>query len=226
MNSRQAALIGAAGLLAWGAWRLYQSEQDGAALDTISTTAGDLLDTVTDTADTAAGWVDAMTGGTMQLSRMARVTAADVTHPNVRAMLAVIRRGEGTADANGYRRLFGGELFSDYRDHPRKRITKTLGGKSITSTAAGAYQFLSSTWDETARAMGLSDFTPASQDLAAVGRIAARGALDDAKAGRLDAALPKVAREWASMPGSPYGQPTITTAAAWSTFTNAGGVIA
>lgn len=224
MKKEQALTIAAA-LLAYGAWRMYQAQQAG-ELAEMTGAAGDLLDTVTDTADTAAGWVDAMTGGTMQLSRMARVTAADVTHPNVRALLAVIRRGEGTADANGYRRLFGGELFSDYRDHPRKRITKTLGGKSITSTAAGAYQFLSSTWDETARAMGLSDFTPASQDLAAVGRIAARGALDDAKAGRLDAALPKVAREWASMPGSPYGQPTITTAAAWSTFTNAGGVIA
>lgn len=162
----------------------------------------------------------------MQLSRMGRVTAADVRHPNVRALLAVIRRGEGTADAAGYRRMFGGELFDSYADHPRKRITKTLGGKAITSTAAGAYQFLASTWDETARALGLQDFSPASQDLAAVGRIAARGALDDTKAGRLDAALPKIAKEWASMPGSPYGQPTISTAAAWATFANAGGVVA
>lgn len=225
MKPQQAALIGAAGLLAYGAWRMYQGQQAG-ALDAVTDTAGELLDTVTDTADTAAGWVDSMTGGTMQLSRMGRVTAADVAHPNVRALLAVIRRGEGTADAAGYRRMFGGELFDSYADHPRKRITKPLGGKSITSTAAGAYQFLSSTWDETARAMGLSDFTPASQDRAAVGRIAARGALDDAKAGRLDAALPKIAREWASMPGSPYGQPTITTAAAWNVYTGAGGQLA
>lgn len=225
MKAEQAALIGAAGLLAYGAWRLYQGQQAG-EFDGVTETAGELLDTVTDTADTAAGWIDSMTGGTMQLSRMGRVTAADVRHPNVRALLAVIRRGEGTADAAGYRRMFGGELFDSYADHPRKRITKTLGGKAITSTAAGAYQFLASTWDETARALGLQDFSPASQDLAAVGRIAARGALDDTKAGRLDAALPKIAKEWASMPGSPYGQPTISTAAAWATFANAGGVVA
>lgn len=225
MKAEQAALIGAAGLLAYGAWRLYQGQQ-AETLASVTETAGELLDTVTDTADTAAGWLDSMTGGTMQLSRMGRVTAADLAHPNVRALLAVIRRGEGTADAAGYRRMFGGELFDSYADHPRKRITKTLGGRAITSTAAGAYQFLSSTWDETARALGLHDFSPASQDLAAVGRIAARGALDDAKAGRLDAALPKIAKEWASMPGSTYGQPTISTAAAWNTFTGAGGQLA
>lgn len=225
MKAEQAALIGAAGLLAYGAWRLYQGQQ-AETLASVTETAGELLDTVTDTADTAAGWIDSMTGGTMQLSRMGRVTAEDVRHPNVRALLAVIRRGEGTADANGYRRMFGGELFTSFADHPRKRITKTLGGRAITSTAAGAYQFLSRTWDETARALGLHDYSPASQDLAAVGRIAARGALDDAKAGRLDAALPKIAREWASMPGSPYGQPTISTSAAWNTFTGAGGQLA
>ncbi|TMU72518.1 muramidase [Hydrogenophaga intermedia] len=138
----------------------------------------------------------------------------------------MIRRGEGTAGEDGYRTLFGGGLFTSFADHPRQRITRMLGGKPITSTAAGAGQFLASTWDETARIMGLTDFTPASQDRAIVGRIAARGALDDAKAGRVDLALQKIAREWASMPGSPYGQPVISLATARGVFASAGGTFA
>ena len=83
---------------------------------------------------------------------------------NLRAFLAVIRAGEGTADADGYRRHYGGSHFDSYADHPRKVIT---AGR-WTSSAAGAYQFLSRTWDECAKALALPDFSPASQDLAAV----------------------------------------------------------
>ncbi|AOS82148.1 hypothetical protein Q5W_09650 [Hydrogenophaga sp. PBC] len=158
---------------------------------------------------------------------MRTVTAADVAHPNVRALLAVIRRGEGTADDLGYRRMVGGGEFASYADHPR--VVKSgvfKNGKAWRSSAAGAFQFLASTWDETARLMGLADFTPASQDRAAVGRIAARGALEDAKAGRIDLALQKIAREWASMPGSPYGQPVISLATARGVFASAGGTFA
>jgi len=143
----------------------------------------------------------------------------------VRALLRVIRAGEGTSGENGYRILFGGATFDSYADHPRQKITKPLGGKKITSTAAGAYQFLSSTWDETARIMGLGDFSPGNQDRAAVGRIAARGALEDTKAGRFDVAIQKIAREWASMPGSPYGQPVISLGRARALFADAGGTI-
>lgn len=174
----------------------------------------------------AAEFVDSMTGGTLKLSNMSRVTTADVAHRNVQAFLRVIRRGEGTAGENGYRTMFGGGLFDSYADHPRQRITRTVKGKPLTSTAAGAYQFLSSTWDETKRIMRLRDFSPASQDMGAVGRIAARGALGDVQAGRFEAAVKKVAREWASLPGSPYGQPVISMAAAHSAYVAAGGAYA
>lgn len=226
---RDSVLIGAAGLLAVGAWMLYRGAQAEADQAEQDAAGGGLLagadDALTSASQSAAEFVDTITSNTMRLSNMARVTAADIAHPNVRALLAVIRRGEGTAGPNGYRTLFGGALFSDYSDHPRQRITRTMGGRPITSTAAGAYQFLSSTWDETARLMGLRDFTPASQDRAAVGRIAARGALEDAKAGRVNVALRKIAREWASMPGSPYGQPVITEQTARTVYASAGGSI-
>ena len=138
-----------------------------------------------------------------------------------RAFLSLIRRCEGA----NYNTLFGGGAFSGWADHPRQRVTRQSGGRPLTSTAAGAYQFLSSTWDETARAMKLTGFSPANQDFAAVGRIAARGALADVLAGRFDAAVTKLAYEWASLPGSPYGQPVISAATARSVYVAAGGTI-
>lgn len=142
---------------------------------------------------------------------------------NVRAFLSVIRAGEGTSDEAGYRRHFGGELFDSFADHPRKAITKKLGGGPITSTAAGAFQFLARTWQECVRALDLPDFSPASQDVAAVYLIHRRGALDDVIAGRIEQAIAKCAREWASLPGSPYGQPTKTLEQALAVYAAAGG---
>lgn len=223
---RDAALIGAAGLLAYGAWLMLRNQQaqpDSETGGLLADGADELLNgaegIATDWGQGAAELIDSFTGGSLRISNMSKVTAADVAHTNVQAMLRVIRRGEGTADEAGYRRLFGGQLFTSYTDHPRVKVTKS----GYNSTAAGAYQFLSSTWDETARLMGLPDFSPRSQDRGAVGRIAARGALEDVKAGRFDAALQKIAREWASMPGSPYGQPVISLNTARSTFAAAGG---
>lgn len=138
---------------------------------------------------------------------------------NLRAFLDVIRAGEGTSDADGYRRHYGGRLFDSFADHPRIAIK----AGQWTSTAAGAYQFLSRTWDECAKALALPDFSPASQDLAAVFLIRRRGALADAMAGRLDVAIAKCAREWASLPDSPYGQPTRTREQAHATYAAAGG---
>lgn len=145
---------------------------------------------------------------------------------NVIAFLRVIRAGETSQEPEAYRMLFGKELFQDTADHPRRAITKTLGGKAITSTAAGAYQFLERTWDECKRAMALPDFSPHSQDIAAVYLINRRGALDDVIAGQLDSAVRKCAREWASLPGSPYGQPTKTMAQVRAVYEQFGGEVA
>lgn len=143
--------------------------------------------------------------------------------PNVRAFLRMLRVGEGTADEDGYRRHFGGDLFSDFSDHPRRAVTKNLGGRPLTSTAAGAYQFLSSTWDGCAQALKLSDFSPQSQDLAAVYLIHRRGAIQDVIAGNFETAVRKCNREWASLPESPYGQPTKTMAQVTQLYLDYGG---
>lgn len=198
-------------------WKKRQDEQatdDG---------GGDLLGGVTSELESAAyaaaDLIDSATGGFLKISAMRTVDLSVLSHPNMQAMLRVIRAGEGTSDVAGYRRIFGGQLFTSFDDHPRLLVNKS----GYKSTAAGAYQILESTWDETRKMMGLSDFSPASQDAAAVGRIAARGALPDVLAGRFDAAIKKINREWASLPGSPYGQPVLTWDRARQLYASAGG---
>jgi muramidase (phage lysozyme) len=175
------------------------------------------------------GGVVEMVGDVVARVKLATMGGIDPTllqNVNVQAFLSVIRRGEGTSDAMGYRRMFGGGYFDSFADHPRRVNCFELsrGGK-LCSSAAGAYQFLRGTWDETAKKLGLRDFSPASQDLAALARIKARGALGDVLAGRFDAAMSRVNREWASMPGSTYGQPTISAATARAQYLAAGGKI-
>lgn len=217
---RREVLICAYGLLlgvAFYEWKKRQAEQTTGDGDTGF--VDDVTSEIESAAATAANFIDSATGGFLKISAMRTVNLNVLGNQNVQAILRVIRTGEGTSDEQGYRRLFGGGLFASYDDHPR--ITVNKGGYK--STAAGAYQILSSTWDETRQMMGLRDFTPESQDAAAVGRIAARGALPDVLAGRFDIAIKKIAKEWASLPGSPYGQPTITWDRARQIYASAGG---
>lgn len=144
-----------------------------------------------------------------------RFTGA-LAEPNVRAFLRVIREGESSQVESAYLTIVGGGLAASYVDHPRKLIK--LERLGVSSTAAGAYQFLSRTWDECVKALDLPDFSPSSQDLAAVFLISRRGALGDVIAGRIEAAIAKCNREWASLPGSPYGQPVMTMAKALAVF--------
>jgi muramidase (phage lysozyme) len=143
---------------------------------------------------------------------------------NVKAFLHTIRVGEGTADPMGYRRHFGGTHFDSYAAHPNHVITAGLGHNRYSSSAAGAYQFLSKTWAECAAVLELRDFSPRNQDIAALFLIDRRRALDDVLAGRFEDAVRKCNREWASLPGSPYGQPTKTLAQALATYIDAGGL--
>jgi muramidase (phage lysozyme) len=158
------------------------------------------------------------------MNALQRECQAALASENVRAFLQVIRAGETSHQQDAYRTIVGGGRFDSFADHPRQLVeVKSLG---VRSTAAGAYQFLSRTWDECAKALELPDFTPASQDLAAVFLIRRRRALVDAMAGRLQDAIAKCCREWASLPGSPYGQPTRTLRQAIDTFRAFGGVLA
>lgn len=151
---------------------------------------------------------------------------AALTHDNVPAFLRLIREGESSQEQNAYTVMFGGGHFEGFADHPRVKNTRRLRGKPITSTAAGAYQFLARTWGEMAKRYALKDFSPINQDCAAVGLIHRRGALDDVLAGRVDEAIRKCRLEWASLPGSPYGQPTQALARAREVYRTYGGRVA
>lgn len=142
------------------------------------------------------------------------------------AFLAVIRAGEGTADELGYRRMFGGDLFDNgFKDHPRILNTRWTKNGPLASTAAGAYQFLSRTWDELVSKYGFEDFSPANQDQGAVGRIIFRDAIGEVIGGDFNAAVRKCSPEWASLPYSKYGQPKRTLAQALEVYAHHGGQI-
>nr|WP_315862947.1 MULTISPECIES: glycoside hydrolase family protein [unclassified Thermosynechococcus] len=124
-----------------------------------------------------------------------------------RAWLELISWCEGTSGPDGYRISFTAAKFDGFQDHPRKVY---CAGKHC-SDAAGKYQFLSTTWDECRKALKLPDFSPESQDQAALYLIDRRGALENIDKLQVAIALDKISWEWASLPNSRgvgrYGQP-------------------
>lgn len=208
------------GLVSIGAALAYATPAGAAALDSIMPNA--------DAGDTG-GAVQPMDAGLFNPDLLfAGFTDAVDTMPNaggnLAAFLAMIRACEGTAGPDGYRTIVGGGKFESFSDHPRVRVpfTQTDGVRNY-STAAGAYQFLASTWDGLRAKLGLQDFSPASQDAAAIELIRERGALADVQAGRFDQAVAKVAKTWASLPGANYKQRTRSAQFAQSAYVEAGG---
>lgn len=127
------------------------------------------------------------------------------SNPNVQRMLYAIRMAEGTQNEEnrGANTLVGYGKFNSYADHPRKVVRVRRG---LHSSAAGSYQIIQGTWDGLKKQYGFSDFTPETQDLAAIALIKGRGALNDVMRGNWQRAIPKLNREWASFPGDVYGQ--------------------
>ena len=143
---------------------------------------------------------------------------------NLRAFLALISWCEGTSGPDGYRTIVGGELFTDFGDHPRILKSGTFAnGKYWSSTAAGKYQFLKGTWDECREACDLPDFSPDSQDKAAIFLIKRANALHAVEDGDLRNAIHLCNKTWASLPGSPYGQPIKSYADCERIYLAAGG---
>ena len=180
-----------------------------------------------------------------QLQDMIQPTDQDQAARNVAAFLGTIRQAEGTADALGYQALFGHRAnrprtFSGWADHPRQAQPFTdKAGRQLWTSAAGAYQFMAispipgstkstkvNTWDRIAARLGLPDFSPESQDAAAVELIREAGALGDVQAGRFDQAVNKVRRIWASLPGAGYEQPERSLESLRYAYLQQGGMLA
>lgn len=136
-----------------------------------------------------------------------------ITDPNARKWLDAIAYAEGTdrnlTGDNGYNVIFGGGTFKDLSRHP----DRVISGGGYSSAAAGRYQFMPDTWKGTAAKLGLKDFGPAAQDLAAVQLMKQRG-VDPYSAPFNPQNIAKLAPEWASLPTlagkSYYGQPVVS----------------
>lgn len=149
---------------------------------------------------------------------------AAAENPNVSAFLRAIRLGEGTGDELGYYRIVGGQTFTDDSVHPHVKVF--LPKYNVYSTAAGAYQIIFPTWTGLCKQYSFPDFTPESQDQAAVALIYEKHALDDAMCGRLDEAVQKCSSIWASLPGSTAGQRTENYDAVENEYLSHGGKLA
>jgi len=179
------------------------------------------------TANSIDPWVNPVPVSESYGAMMISVGGASRGDQNLSAFLMMIRAAEGTDGPRGYQTMFGYKYFSSFADHPRQKFAfKQTDGATNYTTAAGAYQFLSSTWDGLKAKLGLPDFSPASQDAGAVELIRERGALADVLAGRFEAAIKKLGAVWASLPSSMYPQGKRTMQFVKQAYEQAGGTYA
>lgn len=138
-----------------------------------------------------------------------------VERANVKAMLDAIADVEGA----NYNTLVGqgrnNREITDLGRHPNRVGMVTPDGPS---TAAGRYQITGSTWKGVAGDLGLKDFSPESQDKAAIELMRRRGALEDVKRGDFTAAAKKLGSEWQ---GLPTGSSPNQGSASWGRFNGA-----
>jgi muramidase (phage lysozyme) len=144
--------------------------------------------------------------------------AVAFAHPNVKAFYMVVRKGESRLDDFAYRMVNGGPAITDFSKHPYAGMSTRQGGR-----AAGAPQFIPSTWAELANKYGFLDFSPENQDLGYVGCLVKRDALEDVIAGRFDEAMQKCKLEWTSLPGAAENNPKWDLAKARALYEQYGG---
>jgi lysozyme len=167
----------------------------------------------------------------------------------VAAFLTLIRTTEGTERlANPYAAVYGYVFeITDFSDHPAN-----LGWKGerlpdhycraagltpgCVSTAAGAYQFIKPTWSgKTVKGifypglkqrLNLPDFSPESQDRAAIALLDQIGAIPSIQRGDFQRAIQVASSQWASLPYSRSGQPKFPMQTALQIYQDAGGLLA
>lgn len=159
---------------------------------------------------------------------------------NVAAALATLSQAEGTDRAGDPYRVCYGYKFTiqSFADHPA--VLGVWRGETLpdamcegaglspgcVSTAAGKYQIIRPTWLRLKAKLGLPDFSPASQDRAAVELLKERGALELLEQGRFAEAMHAARKEWASLKGAGYGQGERSMEWLTARFVSAGGVLA
>lgn len=117
-----------------------------------------------------------------------------LTDARVRAFLDVLAFAEGNTT---YSTGFGHTVIEDLSQHP--------GTARRGSSASGRYQFLTRDWNDAAAALGLFDFTPESQDIAAAHLLRTRPRTNNSILAALQAenfneAVQRASFVWASLP--------------------------
>lgn len=233
-------LVVGAGAYAWSAYARATSDEapapeTGPVLSDPSTWGGyadDIQDAISDLG-AEVGAIDGENANMQQLD----------INANVRAFLETIKLCEGTKNAGEYACLYGStpsnpRTFEGFADHPRI-VSRISASDQRWTSAAGAYQFMAvspipgggstrvNTWDTLKARLSLPDFSPASQDAAAVELLRECGALGRLQVGDLAGAVSRARRIWASLPGANYagqGMRTMGQVQAW--YSSSGGVLA
>lgn len=154
---------------------------------------------------------------------------------NLNAFLKLLRVAESR---DNYGAIVGGGQVTDYREHPWVIDPARPAPAGFNSNASGAYQFIAAarfagdqpgkkrTWEIARDAAGVRDFSPASQDAAAVAILKfpwRQNAYADVIAGNFDVAMRKLAPEWESLAKILDGTYPITYAQAKNIYVQAGG---
>lgn len=144
---------------------------------------------------------------------MPRISPDDAGGVNVCAFLDTIAHSELgdaliAASDDGYNVLVGStaaspHLFTSYATHPQILVKLS---DTLSSTAAGRYQLLGRYYAPYAKLLGLTDFSPVSQDRIAIQQIKEQRAYSLIQAGAFEAAVHACRNIWASLPGAGYGQ--------------------
>ena len=119
---------------------------------------------------------------------------------NVKAFLNAIAAAEG----GDYNLKYGGVKgkkndkwqFSDFSTHPG-------AGYGGINTPAGMYQITIGTWRKLGEKLGLTDFSPTTQDLMAIEILRGLSAIDNIVEGHLDVAVSKASSQWNALPQGP-----------------------
>ena len=136
-------------------------------------------------------------------------------------MVGGIDNGRQKTRNHGYDVIVGGELFTDYSDHPRKLVT--LNPK-LKSTGADATSFFPVGGMPTASSLP-ERLSPKSQDAVALQQIKERGALLMIDRGDIRQAIDRCSNIWASLPGAGYGQFEHKADSLIAKFKEAGGTV-
>jgi lysozyme len=137
----------------------------------------------------------------------------------VAAFLYMIRASEHVFPRDvendaAYNIFYGGARFNDLSDHPVNTgemkpvklpdaMCRAAGfSPGCVTTAAGAYQIIRPTWNRVRDKLGLVDFSPESQDRAAIELLEESGAMELLGLDDIEGAIRVASKVWASLPGS------------------------